>query len=40
MEFKLSKQRRKATEGIRYSEKVIGGQEFWGIENLCVRELK
>ena len=34
MEFKLGKKRRKATEGIRYSEKVIGGQEFQGIEKL------
>ena len=35
MEFKLGTKRRKAIEEIRYSEKVIGGQEFQESENLC-----
>ena len=38
MEFKLGKKRRKAIEGIRYSEKVIGGQEIWGLKNCKCQE--
>ena len=30
MEFKLDQERRKATKGIRYSEKAVGGQEVLG----------